>query len=244
MLELGTAADCTAGPGHPGPGPALMTAVQRCCQHSAESPASSCPPRPSTTTPPPAPSRTSWSTPPPAGSVLVAEDDEPAAPRDRRRPGGGGRHGLPLPGRRHHPRRPVAAPAGGTRRHHAVPRRPRAGTSPPSPTRTAPRPAGPGTAGFLDDGRPVRRRLLRHQPREAQLMDPSSGCCWRPAGRRWSGRVAPGSWRGGRVGVFVGANAQSYSSPARGHPRGRRRARLTGPPGQRGGQPYLPTSSA
>ncbi|MGW7794349.1 beta-ketoacyl synthase N-terminal-like domain-containing protein, partial [Streptomyces tricolor] len=40
--------------------------------------------------------------------------------------------------------------------------------------------------------------------------------------------VAPGSWRGGRVGVFVGANAQSYSSLLAGIPEGDDGHALTG----------------
>ena len=45
--------------------------------------------------------------------------------------------------------------------------------------------------GFLYDADRVRRRVLRHLPaRGAGTWTRSSACCWRPSGRRWSGRAS------------------------------------------------------
>ena len=89
--------------------------------------------------------------------------------------------------------------AAGRRRDRPTSRPTAAGTSSAS---TTPTPTGAGTATprrrLPRRGRRVRRRLLRHQPRARRWRwTPSSGCCWKPPGRRWrTPGIDPAALRG------------------------------------------------
>ena len=144
-------------------------------------------------------------------------DDDPIVDR---------RHGLPLPRRRQLP----GGAVGAGRRRRATP-------SPAFPADRGwdldaplrPDPAGRARptreGGFLHDAGRLRRRLLRHQPARGRWpWTRSSGCCWRPPGRRSSAPASTRpSLRGSRTGVFVGAAAQDYTGPAAGATREDRR---------------------
>ena len=110
----------------------------------------------------------------------------------RRRADRDRRHGLPLPRRRPTPGGAVGAGRRRRRRRRPVPGRPRLGpgraSTTPTPTHPARRYAREG--GFLRRRRRLRRRRSSASPRaRPSPWTRSSGCCWRPPGRRSS---APG----------------------------------------------------
>ena len=122
----------------------------------------------------------------------------PAAPARvarRRRADRDRRHGLPLPRRRRVPRGAVAAARRRGRRDRRRSPPTGAGTSTACTTRTRTRRHAryAREGGFLDDAGRVRRRASSASARARRWRwTRSSGCCWRPPGRRSNG---PGSTR-------------------------------------------------
>ncbi len=123
-----------------------------------------------------------------------------------------------FPGRRGHARGAVAAAGRRARRRRRVPRRPRAGTWPPSTTRTrstrAPRTCG--RAASLADAAGFDADFFGISPREALAMDPQQRLAletaWEAVERAG---MDPKSLRGTDVGVYLGTNSQDYVSAAR-----------------------------
>ena len=149
-----------------------------------------------------------------------------AVPR-RRRADRHRRHGLPLPRRRPLARRTCGElVADGGDAVGEFPDRPRLG--PGRALRPRPGPARhhatPARAGSSHDAGRVRPGVLRHLARARRWRwTRSSGCCWRPPGRRSSG---PASTRrrcaAAATGVFAGVDVPRLRRPAARRPRGRR----------------------
>ena len=120
------------------------------------------------------------------GAVACQAAGAGRADRDRR-------HGLPLPRRRALAGRAVAAGRRRRATRSPVPGRPRLGPRPRSTTRTRSTRARPtpSDGGFLHDAAEFDAGVLRHQPARGRWRwTRSSGCCWRPRGRRSSGRAS------------------------------------------------------
>jgi acyl-CoA synthetase (AMP-forming)/AMP-acid ligase II len=62
--------------------------------------------------------------------------------------------------------------------------------------------------GFLHDAAGFDAGFFGISPRRRWRWTRSSGCCWRPRGRRWSGPGSTRELRGSRTGVFAGADVQ------------------------------------
>ena len=128
-------------------------------------PAASEPPPPAHTSPtPPGPSvTTATATASPATTATTATTTS-TTPCHGRRGDRHRRHGLPLPRRRHVPRRSVGADDGRDRRALALPHRPRVAERPLRPRPRRPRQVERARGRLFDGRRRLRPGLLRHQP--------------------------------------------------------------------------------